>query len=1097
MKLRIFVILILIITQGSCNKDADNSLKNNDLDLETALFTKVLSSDSGINFINEVVQTEDFNFMAYEYIYNGAGLAVLDYDNDGLLDLYFVSNFRSNKLYRNLGNFNFEDVTESSGTSDIDGFSTGVSVLDVNNDGYPDLHISKAGSLDNEDLRRNIMFVNQKDGTFKNEAKERGLDHPGYSAQIYPFDYDNDGDKDLYLINYREDFINVAIVSDKILKDVKNHSSDQLFRNDGGIFTNVSASLGMMNKTWGMSAVISDFNEDGLEDLFVCNDFSDPDFLYTNLGNGAFVNQTKDRFQHISHNSMGSDFADINNDLRPDLITLDMLSDNYARSKENMSSMDTEFFREMVRIGFHHSYMANTLHLNKGYGIFEEIGQLSGVTKTDWSWSALMADFDNDGWKDLFVTNGVEREYNNQDVQRKVRAMRASGEPLNLQEILAMYPSEPIMNHIYQNMGNLSFEKRMKEWGVDDKNFSYGAAYADLDNDGDLDLVTNNLYSEAGIYRNNSTNNFLDIVLKGPELNPMGIGSKVYVITDTNKQMGEQFLARGYYSSVTDILHFGLSDESEVKELYVKWPDGKSTRLENVKANQKIVIDYSSASNDVINLNQANWAKQLLNPADLGITYQQKENDFDDFTVQLLLPQKQSTKGSPVIVGDVNNDGLEDFFVGNAANASAALYIQQPNGTFNNSNQALWNQEAGYEDSNALFIDVDGDADLDLYVVSTGYELTANNKFLQDRLYLNDGSGSYSKSPDALPEMLTAGKAIASNDFDNDGDQDIFVGGNLVPGHYPQTPRSYLLRNDNGTFTDVLNGEDALANAGMVSDAIFTDYDNDNDKDLLLVGEWMQPLVFTNFDGKFEPAQNLAGLDQSEGWWFNINAADFDKDGDQDYIVGNLGMNNKFQPKPEKPLFIYAKDFDNNGSFDVALSKLNKGKLVPVRGKECSSEQNPFLLDKIKTYKEFASLDMEDIYGKENLDDALKFKASMFESAYIENLGNGEFKIHKLPVAAQKGPTLSTYIDDFNNDGNPDIMGIGAIYDAEVETIRYDSNFGYVLLGDGNNGFKASERFEPLVRSDAKDLTAININGRKYFIVVSNNAPVEIFTYNP
>jgi hypothetical protein len=793
---------------------------------------------------------------------------------------------------------------------------------------------------------------------------------------------------------------------------------------------------------------------------------------------------------------MGSDFADLNNDSRPDLVVVDMLSENYARSKENMASMSTSNFNAMVEIGYHHTYMANMLQFNGGNGKFRETSQLSGVTKTDWSWAPLLADFDNDGYKDLFVTNGVDRDYTNQDARKQLYQIMNEGLTVKLEDVLAMIPSERLNNYIYKNKGDLTFAKMIEEWGLDDPGFSNGAAYADLDNDGDLDLITNNLYDPAGLYRNNSNEHFLKVSLKGSRENPLAIGAKVFVKDNDRTQLQELFLTRGFESSVTKKLHFGLGKSTSVDELVVVWPDGKITKLNALEIDKEVTLDHSDAKNIPMDLTAYVSRKRSINAEDLGIDYRHTENEFNDYDLQLLIPQKQSTKGTGIVKGDVNGDGLDDFFVGNAAGAVAALFVQGTNGRFTKTNTALWKQEAAYEDVNALFFDADNDGDLDLYVVSAGYELPAKSPLLQDRLYKNDGEGQFKKDTSALPMMLTSGKSIVAADYDSDGDMDLFVGGNVVPGKYPVAPRSYLLNNNSGKFSDALKSDSPLATIGMVSDALFTDYDNDGDPDLLLVGEWMAPTLFENFKGSFEKSQTVSGLEETEGWWFSIAAADPDKDGDEDYILGNIGKNNKFQPKKDKPLYIYAKDFDNNGSFDVAMSKINNGKLVPVRGKECSSQQNPFLLEKIGSYKEFASMEFKDIYGEERLQGALKLQAYMFESIYLENLGNGGFKVHKLPNVAQTGPTMASLFSDFDGDGNLDVLGVGAIYDAEVETIRYDGNYGYVLLGDGKGGFAYTEAYDPFIDSDAKDLISIKINGEENFVVVSNNAPLEIFNFN-
>jgi len=871
-----------------------------------------------------------------------------------------------------------------------------------------------------------------------------------------------------------------------------------LFRNDGTYFTNVTDSAGLVNKAWGLSAVISDINEDGWDDIYVANDFLEPDALYINQKDGTFKNEILKRIKHISTNSMGSDYADINNDGKPDLITLDMLAENYARAKENMASMSTSNFEKMVQVGYHHAYMANMLHINTGGGKFIEISQMSGIVKTDWSWAPLIADFDNDGYKDLFVSNGVDRDYTNQDARNKLYGVMARGESMQLDNLLKTFPTEKIDNYIFKNNGNLTFSKKIEEWGLEDPGYSNGAVYADLDNDGDLDLVTNNLYDNAGVYRNNSQNNHLNVKLKGPENNTLAIGAKVMVEYEDGIQFQEQYITRGFESSITPTLNFGFGDRKEIKKVSVFWPDGSKTEVESPKVNSIIEITYNKDETTPINLqNSIVSNKKVKESSVLGINYIHKENTFNDYSLQLLIPQKQSSKGTAVVTADLNNDGLEDLFIGNAAGTAAATYLQNKEGNFTEINKELWSKEAKYEDANAVFFDVDNDGDQDLYIVSAGYELRENDPLLEDRLYVNDGTGMLNKSKNVLPKIRTSGKAVAASDYDNDGDIDLFVGGNVIPGKYPLPPQSYLLKNENGQMRVDIASQESIAQIGMVSEAIFTDYDTDGDLDLMTVGEWMQPTFFTNENGLFTKAENITGLEGTQGWWFSVIAGDFDNDGDDDYMLGNLGKNNKFKPSKEKPLYIYAKDFDNNGSFDVALSKINNGKLVPVRGKECSSEQNPFLLDKIKSYQEFASLDMNAIYGEEQLNDAFKLEAKMFETVYVENLGNGNFSIKKLPNWAQIGPTLSFEIADINKDGNLDVIGIGAIYDAEVETIRYDSNLGYTLLGDGTGNFEYSKEYSPYINKDAKDITAIVIKGEKHFTVVSNNSTLDVFTFEP
>lgn len=1093
---RIFL-LLLIFSLSSCSDESNENVKKGGFtDGATTLFSKVSSEESNIKFKNKVEETMDFNFLNYVYIYAGAGMAVGDIDNDGFQDVYLISNQGPNKLYKNKGGFTFEDITTSSKTEDFTGFSTGATMLDINNDGWLDIYVSKAGSMGNDDGRRNLLFVNQKDGAFKEEGAKWGIDDPGYTTQVYQLDYDKDGDLDLYVLNYRYDFKNNSKISGLIQSQIEEITSDQLYRNDGTRFTKVTGEAGLYNKSWGLGGAVGDFNNDGWDDLYVANDYLEPDLMYINQKDGTFKNEINTRLNHISFNSMGVDYADLNNDLHPDLITVDMLAENYARSKKNMASMSTSNFEAMVDVGYHHAYMANMLHYNMGNGKYKETAQLSGIVKTDWSWAPLIVDLDNDGLKDIYISNGVVKDYTNQDFRTEIRAKNARGESMTLDAVLALMPSEKLNNYVYRNNGDLSFENSIESWGMNDPSFSNGAAYADFDNDGDMDLIVSNANHEVGLYRNNVNKNYAQIKLKGPQNNTIGLGASVTLKNKAGQQFQKLYLVRGYQSSVSNVLHFGLGEDENIESITVQWPDGKVSILDAPMANSLIEVDYASAVQGSAN-SVAGTKKTTIDPASLGIDYAHSENEFNDYSLQLLIPQKQSTKGTGMTSADVNGDGLDDFFVGNAKDASAALYLQNNNGGFSKSNESLWEKEAQFEDANALFLDSDGDGDQDLYVVSAGYELAKDSPLLQDRLYINDGSGNFSKNTTALPSMLTSGKSIVAGDYDQDGDLDLFVGGNVIPAEYPKSPRSYLLKNENGKFIDATSANSSLSEIGMVSQALFTDYDGDSDLDILAVGEWMQPTIFNNNNGVFAKAENISGLSKTEGWWFSATSGDYDGDGDEDYIFGNVGKNNKFQPKKDKPIYIYGKDFDDNGSYDVALSKINDGKLVPVRGKECSSEQNPYLLDKIETYKEFANLEMKDIYGEDQLKDAFQLTAHMFETVYVENQGNGTFKVTKLPNEVQTGPTLSLVSVDVNKDGHLDIMGVGAIYDAEVETIRYDSNYGYVLLGDGKGGFTTSSEHDPFIDTDAKDLLAIKINGNDCYMVVSNNAPLQVFSFNP
>ena len=1088
MKKNLFL-LALIPVIFSCSEDKKVQTEKSE---PTVLFSLVPSDKSQVTFANNLNETYEFNFLNYAYIYIGGGVSVGDVNNDDLPDIYFSSNQESNKLYLNKGDFVFEDITASAGVSDLDGWSAGTSMIDINNDGYLDIYVCKAGALKDNDLRRNKLYINQKDNTFKESAAEYGLDHPGFSTQSYFFDYDKDGDLDMYLVNHRPDFQNNTKIDSQIQNAIYETSSDQLFRNDGNTFTKVSSEAGVLNKAWGLSAAIGDFNNDNWPDIYVANDYLEPDILYINNQDGTFKNEVLDRMKHISFNSMGSDYADINNDLLPDLMVLDMLAEDHKRGKENMASMSTENFRTMVNVGYHHQYMANVLQLNNGDGSYSDIGQLAGITKTDWSWAPLIADFDNDGHKDVFISNGIEKDMGNQDFRRNLRSLNQQNKTMKLEDVLNMIPSERLPNYAFKNNGDLTFSKKIEEWGLGLKVNSNGAAYADLDNDGDLDLILNNQNSIASIFQNNAANNYINIALSGNGKNKLGIGAKVTIKTKTGSQYQEMYMIRGFQSSVSNILTFGLGDDDIVESIEVKWPDNKVSKLTNVKANQMLEISQAEAGNTSdSNASNAMLLTEVF-PEQLNLDFKHEENNFEDFTKQLLLPQKQSTQGPCLSVADVNGDGFDDVFVGGAHQQAAMLYLQNQDGTFIKKSNTAFNADKDYEDNGSLFFDADGDGDQDLYVTSGGYEFNEDDVLLQDRLYTNDGRGNFTKSS-ALPQMLTCTKSVKPLDYDKDGDLDLVIGGRLIPGKYPLAPRSYLLENDNGTFTDVTETiAPDLTTIGMVNAMEITDYNNDNNLDIILVGPWMPVTILSYKDGQFLK-EDIPEFEKTEGWYYALTVADMDKDGDMDFVVGNLGWNNKFQPKLEKPLHIFSNYFDDNDSYDMALSKYYQGQLVPVRGKECSSEQTPFLNDKIGTYKEFASLNMEGIYGNEAIASSHHLKVYSFSSVYIENLGNGDFKITPLPAIAQRSPTMDFEITDINEDGYPDIVGVGNLYDAEVETIRYDASRGYILLGNGSGGFDVPDQSGLNCDKDMRAITSISIAGTDHFVIASNNDVLSIY----
>lgn len=1086
--LTLLIFLVFLSCDSSSDEFTDKKAEGD------TLFTLMDNEQINVHFKNSIVETVDFNVLNYYYAYNGGGVAIGDVNNDGLDDIYFTSNQKSNKLYLNKGGFKFEDMTSSAKVTDSEGWTTGANMIDIDNDGWMDIYVCKSASLNNNTLRANKLFVNQKDGTYKEEAKKWGLDDDGFSVQSYFFDYDRDGDLDMYLINHRVDFLN-SVNLEAILKDQDffPQTSDHLYRNDGHHFTDVTLTSGIRNKEFSLSAAIGDYNNDGWLDVYVANDFITPDKLYINNKNGTFSNQIDQRLKHISYSSMGSDIADINNDLLPDLMVLDMSAEDHSRGKQNMPSMNTSGFGWIVNSGYHYPYMSNILNLNNGNGYYTDIAQFAGVSKTDWSWGPLLADFDCDGLKDIFITNGIKREIANQDFGNFLDTQIDSVQNMSIGQILDRMPSERIQNYAFKNEGELEFSNATTTWGFGKTVNSNGASYADLDNDGDLDIIVNNLEEEASIYRNNATNNFLNVKLVGNNRNTNALGAKVKIFTDGDTQYQELFLSRGYQSSVSSTLNFGIGDETGIERIEIAWGDGKVSVDKNIEANQTLTFHQKHAKTQVPKSEphiSANFER--INQKELGIAYRHEENSFDDFSKQVLLPQKQSQSGPAFEVADINNDGLDDLFLGGALNQSAQVYIQIANGKYELLDQPVFEQDKIHEDVGAHFFDADNDDDLDLYVASGGYELNSNDRLLQDRLYVNDGEGKFSSS-NKLPRLISNTKAVKSFDFDSDGDLDLFVGGAVVPGKYPLPSGSYVLENTKSQFIEVTEKTaPELKQLGIINDFQFSDYDQDGDKDLIVVGEWMPITIFNNIGGefaKFVPQE----FEYTSGWWNTISEIDFDQDGDLDYFVGNLGGNNKFHPSPEKPLHVYGTDLGDDSHYDMFLSKSYQGNLVPVRGKECSTQQNTFVSEKIKSYKEFASSTLADIYGSSILEDSYHQQVTEFKSIYIENKENGNFEIKYLPNNAQLGPTLSFVFTDVNQDGHTDVVGAGAIHAAEVETVRYDSNIGYVLLGDSKGGLKPYKDVNFYNDLNAKKMELARINNQTHIIIANNNRPLTIF----
>lgn len=1066
------------------------------------LFSELKAGKTRIYFENNLKETDSLNYFKYTSIYMGGGVASGDINNDGLVDLFFTGNQVQNKLYLNKGNFSFEDISKKAKIEGTSKWYTGVTMADVNADGYLDIYCSVSGR--NGD-KRNELYINNKDNTFTEKAKEYQIDAIGNSVQATFFDFDNDGDLDLYVANYpiAHPTTSNAIYKHR-MKNVSEEETDKLYRNDGGYFTDVTTETGVKNYSFSLGVVAADLNNDGWQDLYVSNDYSIPDFLYINNQDGTFKEVIKEATSQTSFYGMGIDIADINNDQLLDVFQVDMESNNNRRQKANMASMNPRLFYETVFYGFHYQYMHNCLQLNTGsvennIPKFSNISRISGTSSTDWSWGPMFADFDNDGYKDLYITNGTRREVNNKDFFKKIDGEEY--DKYSLLEKTKMIPSEKIDNFMFKNVNGIQFEKVNKEWGIEHKGFSNGWTYADFDNDGDLDIVINNIDEEASVFENKGNNkNYLSISFKGTQKNAFGLGAKVNIYTKENIQKQELTLTRGFQSSVAAKLHFGLGEVEKIDSLKVVWPTGKEQLLKNIASNQSIVLEYAKAQNKK---DQHLVENKIFSNEDSNLLkYKAIENDVNDFDKQVLLPHKMSTLGPAVAVADVNKDGLDDCFVGGSFGNKGRLFIQNKNGFLEKQNTQIEGDKLS-EDIGALFFDADNDGDQDLYVVSGGYEYAERSQMLQDRLYTNDGKGNFSKEKKALPEIQNSGSKAYSFDFDKDGKQDVLVLGRQVPGKYPLPASSALLKNisneKNVKFEDVTNSNIPLfKDLGMATSAVITDINNDGWEDIIIVGEWMPIKVFVNNRGEFEEVSENYGLkENTTGWWWSINQGDFDNDGDMDYIVGNNGLNYKYKASEKETFDIYVNDFDKNNKNDIVLSYYNEGKQYPVRGKQCSSQQIPSLKSKFKNYNEFSTATLVDVYGSKNLKNSLHYQVSSFASIYLENK-EGKLIVHKLPIEAQFSSVNQIVINDFNNDGNLDAVLAGNLYNSEVETPRNDGSYGLFLKGNGKGDFTSVSTTDSgfYTEGDVKDLVPIKVGNQKYIISVKNNDYLQFIKIN-
>lgn len=1090
---------------------------------EFKLFTHRSPSSTGIFFSNDLEESPYRNILLYQYYYNGGGVALGDINNDGHTDIFLTANMGSNKLYLNQGGFRFEDISLQAGLgkSTEPGWYTGATMVDINHDGFLDIYVCRSGNLQPEN-RRNLLYVNNQDSTFTENAAFYGLDDPGYSVQTSFFDYDKDGDLDMFLINHGLDYYGHLPAYTSRTRDP--YIGDKLFRNEEGRFVDVSAEAGILGSKegFGLGVSVADVDNDGWDDIYVSNDFFEHDYLYVNQRDGTFRESIKSATRQIPFFSMGVDMADFNNDGWQDIMALDMAIEDNRRQKTNLAGISNFQFWQFVDKGYHYQYMYNSLQLNngpdpKGNISFSNIARLAGVFQTDWSWAALFADLDNDGWKDLLVTNGLRKDVMNNDFIAglnqnldKMHSTFTDLSPQKAQEFLDQMPSEKVRNYLFHNQGDLTFKNKAEEWGLDALTFSSGAAYGDLDNDGDLDLVINNLEGEAGVYENNAEsapgkNNFFRLKLKGDAKNPFGIGTKVTLYKNDSLQVQQLYPTRGFQSSVEPILHFGVNQWEELDSVKIEWPDRKVIVLTHVPTNQHITVEHYYALKDPEK--QVEKEDKLFQDVtqQVAVDYRHQESKYDDFALELLLPRKFSSEGPCLQTGDVDGDGFDDLFIGGAKGQAGQLYLQTRQGRFAKATKQPWVQDKEHEDVNALFFDADGDGDQDLYVASGSNEFGPGADLLQDRLYTNDGKGNFIKSAGKLPQLPYNTSSVVAADFDQDKDLDLFIGGGVEPQRYPLSSRSFLLENKEGTFVDVTETKaPELRQPGIVSQALWEDYNGDGWPDLMVVGEWMPIRFYKNQRGTLQPDSTFVKLKMNgqrisqgltTGWWNCMVPIDLDQDGDRDYLLGNMGRNYRFHPGQEDPLEIFAGDFDDTGKNKIILGYYQNGQLYPIHGREDLTIGMPSLKKKFNTYAAYSRATVEDLLSQFPSSYQLHLKAHMFESVVLQNEGQGNFVVKPLPPQAQISSVQDILVQDFDQDGLSDALLVGNFYEIETKTPRDDAGIGLLLKGGQEGSLKAVPMSKSgfYVPYNARKLAFVETAKGSLVIVASNNQELQVF----
>jgi len=1105
------IIVSLITIFYGCNTELTQKSE------KVTLFKILPPTDTGVHFNNKISESPELNIVTYEMLYNGAGVGVGDLNNDGLIDVFLASNMGESKLYLNEGDFQFRDITDMSGIQTSGKWASGVTIVDINNDGFLDIYVSFGGPYAYPERRSNELYINNGDSTFTELAQEYNIADTGFTTHAAFFDYNKDGLLDLYLLTNAQGKVPPNVIREKKIKG-EHPNTDRLYKNNGDkTFTDVSKKAGILIEGYGLGINILDIDKDGWPDIHISNDFLSNDVIYQNNRDGTFSNKIDTYFRHQSYAAMGTDFGDINNDGLMDILALDMLPNENERVKRMYQSAGYDRFKSEIMAGYTRQYKRNTLQLNTGLSpngtySFSDISPLAGLESTDWSWSALFADYDNDGLQDVMITNGVPRNATDNDFSNyKMNLLRRYGFNRKTQDSLYKkiqdLDGSHVKNFLFKNNGDLTFSDSSKVWGFSQKSYSTGAAYTDFNNDGALDIIINNIDNPSFIYKNgldSTSNNYFKIKLTGPKNNSQAIGSTISLYTDTTSIHRYYSVTRGYLSSMATPLHFGLGSIQNIDSLVIIWPDNSKKVVCNPTINKLLEVTYNPENN-----NKIDWdlkkKRKLDRPKFFSdvtknkkINFFHKEQEYVDFKIQPLLPHKFSRLGPGIAVGDVNNDGRDDFFIGGAFEQSGEIFLQNKDGSFISS--TLESGSNYEEDMGSLLMDFNKDGNLDLYVASGGSEFRANSKYYQDRLYVGDGTGKFNHKPNAIPQINSSTAAVTASDFDHDGIKELFVGGRVVPSQYPKAPESYILKWQNNKFTDITEKvAPGLNRIGMVTSATWTDYNNDSWVDLMILGEWMPITLFENRKGKLVDVTEKLGLSKTVGWWNSITTGDFNQDGYTDYVMGNLGLNSNLKNEHNGPVKIHYADFNNDGIIDPIISKIVNGKRYPIHLKDDVTRQIPSLKRRFPTYESYGEATLTDIFSQESLENAKEHAINTFKTSILMNNKGNSFEISPLPNEAQMAPIFGIQSADYDSDGYTDLLMIGNSFSTEVFNGWYDAFNGLLLKGNGKGIFEPTlfEESGFYFNKDSKALAKIaGVNNQNLILAAHNNGDLKAFQHD-